>query len=324
MCASATVLMMHCSSKTWSDVIERYRLEKVDKKSLKKDLAHLKTLGKFFGDIPLHQIANSLIFDFIQHRKQSGKVSNASINRELEILRHIFNLAVNEWEWLPKAPKIRMLKEAPPRVRFLGFQEADKLMLALPPHLQPFVQFALSTGCRLSEIRCMEWSRVDLKRNVAWLNHGSTKNGAARGIPLNNDAMIALSMVKGQHPRWVFTYQGEPMSVLGSAWKRSLKRAGIQDFRFHDLRHTWASWHVMSGTSLAELMELGGWKTVDCVLRYAHLAPDHLKDAASRIERIKPSGHKKTALRAVSLSIGAPGEIRTPDQVVRRSLFTPV
>jgi integrase len=75
------------------------------------------------------------------------------------------------------------------------------------------------------------------------------------------------------------------MEAIGSAWKRSLKRAGIENFRFHDLRHTWASWHVMSGTTLQELMELGGWKSYEMVLRYAHLAPEHLSNAAARIER---------------------------------------
>lgn len=76
------------------------------------------------------------------------------------------------------------------------------------------------------------------------------------------------------------------MRAVGSAWERSLRRAGIEEFRFHDLRHTWASWHVMSGTSLHELMELGGWKSYEMVLRYAHLAPEHLSAAAQRIERV--------------------------------------
>lgn len=75
------------------------------------------------------------------------------------------------------------------------------------------------------------------------------------------------------------------MDRVGSAWKRSLARAVITNFRFHDLRHTWASWHVMNGTSLQELMELGGWKSYEMVLRYAHLAPEHLAEAAARIER---------------------------------------
>ena len=75
------------------------------------------------------------------------------------------------------------------------------------------------------------------------------------------------------------------MERVGSGWKRALRRAGITEFRFHDLRHTWASWHVTNGTSLQELMELGGWKSYEMVLRYAHLAPDHLSHAAARIER---------------------------------------
>jgi integrase len=75
------------------------------------------------------------------------------------------------------------------------------------------------------------------------------------------------------------------MAAIGDSWKRTLKRTGIENFRFHDLRHTWASWHVMSGTSLQELMELGGWKSYEMVLRYAHLAPEHLADVAQRIER---------------------------------------
>lgn len=95
---------------------------------------------------------------------------------------------------------------------------------------------------------------------------------------------MALTMVKGNNTRDVSTYNGSKMIYLGSAWKKALKRAGIDDFSFHDLRHTWTSWHVMSGTLLYELMLLGGWKTMECVKRYAHLAPEHLARAARRIE----------------------------------------
>ncbi len=107
---------------------------------------------------------------------------------------------------------------------------------------------------------------------------GSRTAAACISYPSLPDAKFATD-------RWCFTYQGEPMRAVGSAWERSLRRAGIEAFRFHDLRHTWASWHVMSGTSLPELMELGGWKSYQMVLRYAHLAPEHLSAAAQRIER---------------------------------------
>jgi integrase len=137
----------------------------------------------------------------------------------------------------------------------------------------------------MREILLMEWDRVDFERRVAWLDPGTTKTGDGRGLPLNRDAVLALRAVDGQHERWCFTYHGKRMEAVGSAWKRALKRAGIEKFRFHDLRHTWASWHVMAGTGLQELMELGGWKSYEMVLRYAHLAPEHLSTAASRIER---------------------------------------
>ena len=126
---------------------------------------------------------------------------------------------------------------------------------------------------------------MDFGRRVAWLDPGTTKNGEGRGIPLNTDAVLALREVEGIHAVWCFTYQGKRMEAVGSAWERSLRRARIEKFRFHDLRHTWASWHVMSGTRLQELMELGGWKSFEMVLRCAHLAPEHLASAAKRIER---------------------------------------
>ena len=179
-----------------------------------------------------------------------------------------------------------MLSEPKRRIRFLTREEADRLIANCPEHLRPVVRYALATGCRMSEILRLEWPRVDFGRRVAWLDPGTTKNGEGRGIPLNNEAVLALRSVIGVHERWCFTYQGRPMTVVGSAWERSLRRAGIENFRFHDLRHTWASWHVMNGTSLQELMELGGWKSFEMVLRYAHLAPEHLANAARRIERV--------------------------------------
>jgi integrase len=225
----------------------------------------------------------STLWPFIDHRREIDNVSNATINRALEIVRRILRLAVDDWQWLDKPPKIRMLREPKGKVRFLTKEEASRLLDALPKHLRPVVIFALSTGCRMREILRLRWSHVDMDRQVAWLDHGTTKTGEGRGIPLNSDAITALIEVTGHHPDYCFTYHGKPMDRIGSAWKRSLSKAQIEDFRFHDLRHTWASWHVMAGTSLYELMELGGWKSYEMVLRYAHLSSDHLSNAADRI-----------------------------------------
>jgi len=184
------------------------------------------------------------------------------------------------------------------------------LIEALPTHMKPIVEFALATGCRAGEILGLEWSRVDLARKVAWLDHGTTKSGDGRGIPLNADAVAALESTQGQHSRWCFTFGGKRIHQSSTAWGLAKQRAGIEDFRFHDLRHTWASWHVQSGTSLPELMELGGWKSYEMVLRYAHLAPEKLSFVAGRIERqpLRPVGE---ALRGENVAKNATFSLRS-------------
>ena len=270
---------------SWQDAVVQYLEDSVGKRSLDYDTAHFQKLDPYLRGYRLRDLSMSALRPFIRDRMLKDGVANGTINRALETVRHVLNVARDDWGWIARVPKIRMLKEPKRRVHFLTEEEADRLMLALPKHMVPVVRFALATGCRMTEILRLEWSRVDLDRRVSWLEAGTTKNGDGRGVPLNRDAILALRSVQGQHERWCFTYRGKRMEAIGSAWKRSLKRAGIEKFRFHDLRHTWASWHVMSGTNLQELMELGGWKSYEMVLRYAHLAPEHLSDAAARIER---------------------------------------
>ncbi len=273
------------AEQSWQDAVVHYLEDSSDKRSLEDDKAHLLKLDPYLRGCQLRDINMNALRPFIQNRKQRDGVANSTVNRALEIVRRILYLARDDWGWITRVPKIRMLKEPKRRIRFLTDEESDRLIQALPEHLVPVVRFALATGCRMSEILRMEWTRVDFKRRVAWLDPGSTKNGDGRGLPLNRDAILALRGVQGQHNRWCFTYKGKRMEAIGSAWKRSLRRAGIDNFRFHDLRHIWASWHVMNGTTLQELMELGGWKSYEMVLRYAHLAPEHLSTAAARIER---------------------------------------
>lgn len=162
--------------------------------------------------------------------------------------------------------------------------EAQRLIAVCPPHLAALVRFALFTGCRASEITGLEWNRVDLARNTAWLNQ--TKNGTPRGVPLNHDAIAILEEQQGQHLEFCFTYRSKPIGwdVSNTAWHTALQKSGLEDFRFHDLRHTWASWHRQAGTSVDELKDLGGWKTRSMVDRYAKLATENLLTAASRIE----------------------------------------
>jgi integrase len=268
----------------WPQAVVRYLEEYAEKKSLSDDRDHLRKLAPYLRSHRLDAIDMNALQPFIRDRKEKDGVQNSTVNRALEIVRRILNLAHQDWRWIRAAPKIRMLKEPRRRVRFLRRGEAQRLLDAMPMHMKPIVRFALATGCRAGEIFGLEWSRVDFARKVAWLDHGATKSGEGRGIPLNSDAIAALRSTFGQHARWCFTFAGQRIQKSSTAWPRARRRAGIEDFRFHDLRHTWASWHMQSGTSMPELMELGGWKSYEMVLRYAHLAPDKLSSVASRIE----------------------------------------
>lgn len=131
-------------------------------------------------------------------------------------------------------------------------------------------------------------SQVDLARRVARIHPDQAKARRAIGIPLNAEAILVLRRQVGKHRRFVFTHRGKPVrSVNTKAWMAALRRAGIEDFRWHDLRHTWASWHAQAGTPPNALQELGGWESVDMARRYAHLAPDHLAEFAERLSRLR-------------------------------------
>lgn len=159
---------------------------------------------------------------------------------------------------------------------------------SLPAHLAEMARFSLATGLRQSNVTGLEWSQVDLTRRVAWIHHDQIKNRKALSIPLNAEAVLVLRRQTGKHPVRVFTYRGRPVGWVNTkAWKAALRRAGIEQFRWHDLRHTWASWHVQAGTPLHVLQELGGWESVEMVRRYAHLSSEHLADYVDRLSGLR-------------------------------------
>lgn len=198
--------------------------------------------------------------------------------------RAILRRAAGEWGWIPAAPPVRLYPERSRRIRWLTRAQADRLLQELPEHQRAVVRFALATGLRQANVLGLQWSQVDLNRRVAWVHPDQAKARRAIPVPLNSEALQVLMCQRMKHPTYVFTYRGRPIrNANTAAWKKALQRAGILDFRWHDLRHTWASWHVQAGTPLHALQELGGWETVEMVRRYAHLAPEHLAEHAARI-----------------------------------------
>ncbi len=193
-------------------------------------------------------------------------------------------MACKQWEWIDKVPAVRMRPESKKRIRWITQAEAFRLIQYAPKHLKNVIRLALATGLCKSNLLGLKWSQLDMQRQCAWIYGDEAKGKKDFSIPLNKDALEVLRHQMGQHQEYVFSYRGVPIkSIDHGTWKTILEKAGIDDFRFHDLRHTWASWHVQNGTDLQELMELGAWSDFSMVLRYAHLSSDKLKDAAENI-----------------------------------------
>lgn len=269
--------------RSWQEAVVRYLAVKRNLRSINDVWRILRRLDVYLGSLMLHEITGDVIWSVIQGELTRGNMP-ATVNRHLATIRALLRMARDEWQWIDTFPKIRLLGGEVERDRWLNRQEADRLIAACPEHLAAIVRYALATGCRASEITGLEWNRVDLLRHTAWLNQ--TKNGTPRGVPLNRDAVQVLEEQRGKHPRFCFTYKGKPIrwELSNDGWHTALKKADIQDLRFHDLRHTWASWHRQAGTSCDELKDLGGWKSREMVDRYAKFSTDNLTVAAARIE----------------------------------------
>ncbi len=271
----------------WQQAVEQYLLESSHKKTLETDKLYLKFADKYLRHLYLDEIDRAVI-ETLSREKLATGVKPSTVNRHLEVIRTILNKSAREWEWLDKAPYVRMLKEPKKRIRWLTREEADKLLAGLPRHTAAMARFTLATGLRERNVTHLEWSQVDLERRVAWIHADESKSGSAIGIPLNNEATVVLREQQGKHPTRVFTYAGRPVSKANTkAWRKTLERVGIENFRWHDLRHTWASWHVQSGTPLHVLQELGGWSDIRMVQRYAHLSAEHLAAYADNISGLK-------------------------------------
>ena len=273
-------------SKTWMDAVIRWLDESTHKRSLATDRVHLAWLDQYLRTKKLAHIDQDLI-ESIAKKKEKSKVSLTTVNRVLELIRAILNRAHKEWGWLEATPVIRMRKVENRRIRWLTQQEVNKLMKELPSHLQAMASFTLATGLRESNVTQLKWSEINLDNKHALIHADESKSKRPIPVPLNKQAITILKTQLGKNPTYVFTYNGNPVTRCNNhAWEKALKRAGINDFRWHDLRHTWASWYVQNGTPLHELQQLGGWANYEMVLRYAHLSSEHLRTAAERIHNV--------------------------------------
>jgi integrase len=239
--------------------------------------------------------------------------SGSTVNRYLATLSHMFTMAVKEWRLVPTNPvrDISKKKEARGRVRFLSDAERDALLDACAksdwPPLHLLVMLAISTGARRGELINLKWDNVYLRVREAEvdprtgekhsaLGHAivhDTKNGDSRTLPLVGrvlDAMRAMRLQSGGQSEWVFP---QPSGLPGAyenfdgVWYDALSAAKIEDFRFHDLRHTCASYLASQGASLLEIADTLGHRTLSMVKRYAHLAQSHKVSAIEKMAEVR-------------------------------------
>ena len=273
--------------RTWDEAVARYVREKADKKSIEHDKIMLRWSAPYLKGLKLHEITTDILEDLIA-RRRAGKarrttegVSNATVNRHIEAVVRVLNLAV-AWGWLAAAPTKRRLKEERTRLRWLTEAEITRLLTEVTPHKADLIRFSLATGLREQNVLQLEWNQIDTDRRVAWIHADQFKTAKAHTVPLNDLALEVLARRRGIHDRYVFTWAGKPLKHASTAaWYRALKRAGIENFNWHGLRHTWASHHVMNGTPLEVLKELGGWSSLEMVMRYSHLSPGHVAQYAN-------------------------------------------
>ncbi|MEM7704229.1 MAG: site-specific integrase [Pseudomonadota bacterium] len=273
----------------------RFLEETRHKRSHGDDVAKLKWLHRYFGDLHLDEVTPDAIGQvrtaLFAGKGPKGGSTDGTVNKYLALIRSILRKADREWAWLEKAPYIKLASSRPRAepFRWLTPEKARKLLEALEDkglhHTADMARLSLATGLRQANVTGLCWDSVDLSRQVAWVSSTASKSGYAISVPLNDEALHVLDRWRLKHPERVFVLDGKPVTKVSTrAWRNVLKSLGLrphpgrhpENFCWHDLRHTWASWHVMAGTPLEVLQKLGGWRTIDMVLRYAHLAPGHI------------------------------------------------
>ena len=264
-------------AKIYLDYVKGY------KKSARSDGTSIRNMMSFFKGSKLNMIHPFSIETYKIKRKK--QVKPASVNRELACLKHMFNMAI-KWGYAEANPmrEVKLFREDNERLRYLSAKEEAALIESCAPHLKPIMIFALNTGMRKGEIFHLRWKFVDLKNRLIRVE--KTKNNETRIIPMNKLVYdVLMEQKRLRRSEYVFpNRQGKPYDNVKRSFSSALKRAGIHDFRFHDLRHSFASNLVMQGVDIITVKELLGHKSIKMTMRYSHLSQRHKMKAVEKLE----------------------------------------
>ncbi len=280
------------SKKTFKDLMEKLMLEHATKQARNTQVSYntsLNHLRPFFGETCLAAITPKMVVRY-QVQRWNERVKPASINLELAMLSMAFTLAVKSWEWVEVNPviKVKKLKVDNERDRWLSRDEERRLFENSPEWLRDLISFALHTGLRQEELLCLEWSRVDLFRKTILIS--DTKSRKPKMLPLNKialDVICKRSKVKCIKNDYVFfDAKGNKITAihLRRAFNLVTEKVGIDNFRWHDLRHTFATRLAQRGVDLYKISKLLGHRDIKMTQRYAHHCPDSLRDGVEILE----------------------------------------
>lgn len=278
------------SAISWTEAADKWL--RASKREKRRDREFLSWLSLKIGEQPLSEVANPEVLEQLRQDGLEVGWAHATIDRLMGTVSAVFH------HGLANPPKIPMYRPGLTEPRWLRPEELRRLCQELPPHLALAARFAVLTMLRMRSMLALTWDRIDLKARRAWVPRDHMKTARTHGLPLSREAVKVLRQLKTLNPKGsrVFQWNERPIDDCNTrAFQEAVERAKVGPLRWHDLRHTGASWAVQRGVPLQQVMELGGWRDYRSVLRYAHLAPDHLASAAEAIGT--NVAHRKTARR---------------------------
>ena len=279
---------------SWEKAAERWL--KTSKRSRVRDREFLKWLQPNIGNEAVRDVADSAVLDQLREDGLAEGWAQSTVDRMMRTVRSVLRSC-----WKRKEidqPYVPMHGDPDAEPRFLTESQFRAFCTELPEHLSLAARFAVLTLLRKTAQSRLTWDRVDLEKRWAWIPGEKTKTGKPFGISLSDEAVEILQECKRLWPTGarVFRYDGKPVANFHTAaFKKAARRARVLPLRWHDLRHTGASWAVQNGVTLQELMELGNWKSYKAVQIYAHLAPANVATAAKVVGQTVAHALKKTA-----------------------------
>lgn len=299
--AGKAIATPEATKRTLADAIDRYIKTELPRKpkSQQKLTMQLNWWKDQLGHLMLNQVTAPKIAecrDMLaeEFTVRGTKRSPATVNRYLAAISHMFTVAIKEWEWLEINPsnKVSKYKETRGRVRYLDESELNRLLTTCRnsnnQHLYPAVFLAIATGARRNEIMGLTYDDVDLKHRL--ITFRETKNNTIRSVPISDEAhQVLLNLMKVQRldTKLLFPskmYPNQPID-LRKPWEKALREAKIDDFVWHSLRHTTASYLAMNGATTAEIAEILGHKTYEMTKRYSHLSKGHIADIMGKMNK---------------------------------------